>query len=329
MKLEKISNIKKERLDKQNYTMSLLNEGLRAGVITEQEFYHVLAQLMQLTAEQTAKYTRGESSSVPIETASSIALSVMYCADAFCLSKQDPETCLQDLCHTLDCYKIGVALIQEQISQSRERYRYLKTIQLQTKNTAYGETIREIDSFFTAYDLEYHAEDIPVAIDYPLLEDISFEKGSSYIIHYIDALITETELCNRFHKDKIETLLESYGEQYELRPEDLLINISELILTNAVFGMILGREADEFLMTHSDKTELSEVLKILSQEEIEARLSDAAAAMERALDIVSSAEKNIIKHIKDGILQSVSQTGIEQTINKLMTISNNCIFDIG
>ncbi|BCG58765.1 hypothetical protein [Paenibacillus sp. URB8-2] len=61
--------IRKSRLQRNQYTISLMNAGLRAGLLTRQEIMRIQNAFMQILQMLIKKYTRGESTSVTMETA--------------------------------------------------------------------------------------------------------------------------------------------------------------------------------------------------------------------------------------------------------------------
>ncbi|MEN6328175.1 MAG: hypothetical protein ABFD18_18450 [Syntrophomonas sp.] len=70
--IEKQPTIKKQHLDPNQYTLSLIKEGYRVGLIDQQTFNSIQTQLMSLLRDLITRYTKGESSSVKAETAQSI-----------------------------------------------------------------------------------------------------------------------------------------------------------------------------------------------------------------------------------------------------------------
>ncbi|PAC32346.1 DUF6179 domain-containing protein [Caldifermentibacillus hisashii] len=83
VKQKKINNI---QLLRNQYTISLLNVGLREGLLNSQEVYEVQIQLMQILKESIRRYTREESSSISSDVAEEILTSILYAVDAFFVS---------------------------------------------------------------------------------------------------------------------------------------------------------------------------------------------------------------------------------------------------
>ncbi len=105
------------------------------------------------------------------------------------------------------------------------------------ENISYKDTINEIDKFFSKYDYRFFAHKIDCSIDYQLSNAISEKlQGIEYINEYLKALLIENEFCICFDKDNIIYILNSYCDDYK----ELLINIFEPILTNAIGLDILG-----------------------------------------------------------------------------------------
>lgn len=56
------SKINEANLQRNAYTVSLLNEGLRTGMLSSEDVYNVQHGLMSILRELISRYTKGESS---------------------------------------------------------------------------------------------------------------------------------------------------------------------------------------------------------------------------------------------------------------------------
>ena len=67
--LQKPQLIDPSSLDQQYYLQSLLQEGMRAKLLSQTGLEKIQMQMLEILAFETGRYTHGESSSVRIETA--------------------------------------------------------------------------------------------------------------------------------------------------------------------------------------------------------------------------------------------------------------------
>ena len=78
-------------LVKNQYTISLIKECIRVKILDENYIYNVQIKIANLLKELIMKYTRGESSSVPIERAEKLIISIWYTLDAYITSFEKVE----------------------------------------------------------------------------------------------------------------------------------------------------------------------------------------------------------------------------------------------
>jgi len=74
------------RIDVTNYTSSLAEEALRAGIYTEEDIGRIQMGLMESLSDVIGFYTKGESTSVKKDSASEFSKSILYNADTYLLS---------------------------------------------------------------------------------------------------------------------------------------------------------------------------------------------------------------------------------------------------
>ena len=74
----KTQKINRTSLSEEFYLQSLMQEAVTVGLITENDYKMILSNLVKLLANETIRFTNGESSSVRTETAKSILDSTCY-----------------------------------------------------------------------------------------------------------------------------------------------------------------------------------------------------------------------------------------------------------
>lgn len=243
--LDPLTHIRKQRLDPYHYTISLIQEGTRAGQLEQETVEEIQVQLMSLLAELILRYNAGESTSLKTETAQRILLSILYSMDACMLSLNGPEEALTLLKkgRVREIYDRGVALVASCREESERLYEEIMDTMLDVPIVAYHSTLNSLGGCFRSYDLIFDARDIRVDIDYPLLFDDMQMEGIFYIRQYLQKLQMETEFCRHFNIADVKKLLHNYGRVYRINYRESLINVFEIVLTNAIFSVISGSKA--------------------------------------------------------------------------------------
>lgn len=153
-------SIRKSRLQRNQYMISLMNEGLRAGLLTSQEMLRIQNAFMQILQELIKKFTQGESTSVTTETAESILTSIMYAADAYLFSFEEPEKAITYL-KTIDVreiYERGVEKVSQCFEETKQLYKEINANKLEVSVDAYNLTIDEsIPVFLRKYGIIFDA----------------------------------------------------------------------------------------------------------------------------------------------------------------------------
>ena len=70
---------------------------------------------------------------------------------------------------------------------------------------------------------------------------VAGESFDDTIKNYLKNINIENRICSYFDKSAIDNMLENYGKMYSINYRDLLINVFELTITNAVFSFIINR----------------------------------------------------------------------------------------
>lgn len=233
--------IEEKQLDQNNYFQSYLKEARGRNLLSEAEIQHMQVQMAELLARQIERYTRFESSSVKIEVAEGIIRSILYGIDSYLINLCDTDECLKILKGTTlsQIYQKGLQLIKSQVKEAEIWLKKVQDNHLEIDNYAYKDTLNALPDFFIYYDTEFFAHHTPASIDYPLYLDKMDTVGINYMSSYLQKLFYENGFCNLFPKDSIKRLLEDYHEQHE----ELLINIFQLILINALGSVIIQRSA--------------------------------------------------------------------------------------
>ena len=76
--IEASCRLDETRLSQRDYTLSLIRQACRQGLLTEEEVRDMKRQLLELVAERTEAWNHGESSSVRIEQAQDFLESILF-----------------------------------------------------------------------------------------------------------------------------------------------------------------------------------------------------------------------------------------------------------
>lgn len=308
--------IKRENLDETFYFQSILHEAYGLKLLSDSQFEKIQRQSIQLLTKQAERYTGKDSSSVKLEIGETIQQSIFYTIGIYLKSLPNPDRSLTILEQKslLEIYQQGKELIETQLDRAKKMLTFIQDHSLVINNYAYNDTIQHgIPIFFPAYDACYAAQDTPASIDYPLSNDKMNLVGIEYIYSYLQKLILENEFCKNFTEYEIDCLLRGYDAGYQ----DLLINIFELVLTNAVGSILSNKSMVQLDIQPLDRNHLQHKLENLSNEELCKLLKDAHIQLCKDLNI-----KNEL------LINHIGGTVIDLTVRLKNALENNCLESI-
>ena len=135
--------------------------------LTIQDWEELQAKLFALLARQARNYTKGESDSVPVETAQALLDSICFTLG---LDLEDPgergrELLARDLAKELTSRR---ERLRGEMVRGNILWVSLCRALPPVKNRAMQDTLRSIGGFWRRYDFVYLAQEIPCDIDYQL-----------------------------------------------------------------------------------------------------------------------------------------------------------------
>lgn len=297
--------IKKSRLKRNQYTLSLLNEGLQVGMLNSQEVYKIQSGLMMLLKDVIRKYTRGESSSVSTEIAENLMASILYAVDAYAFSFEQPESAITDLktFGIKEGYEKGVNLLNQFFAETKRLYKEIRRSRLDVPVDAYNMTIDEaLPLFISKYGIIFDAHHTMASIDYPLAVDDMRLQGIYYIRRYMEHLQTETRFCQSFNGQDLLELLINFGRvcRFDYRIE--LYNIFELVLSQSAFSILAGGDADQVKISDHQFHRLKQVFTRLNEGQIHSALHEAIDRLQREFN-TDPPLTNYIDQCRDHLIQ--------------------------
>ncbi len=327
MKNNGISNyfdLKLEDIDVRQFTLSLMSKGYKANIFTMREIESIQSQVLTLLGAYILKYTHHDSCSVKEERAQSIFQSIFYCIDLYLMSFQNIEDSINLLKNTniTELHTKGLNLAKSYVHEAEIIDQEIKSSKLNVSLAAYDITIDEgIDNFFKNYDVTFDAHNTVASIDYPLLYDDMSLTGILYMINYLKKLQMENEFCRYFSPDDMEQLLKNYGKQYGFDFKEMLINISELVLKNALFSVLLGKSATVLTISLNECNFLYEILRDLTKQQCWGKIQNALDEIINELDMTNLLLKEYLYQFLYAFFPALFNAIQKNTLSSLMVIS--------
>lgn len=268
MHLQARTRLDTAQINEKQYTLSIMSESVRLGVLEQEEAEQIQSQIMQALSEAVQRYTSKESSSVRTEVAQTLLQSVTYSIDVYLLSLHSRERSLFALQgEGIAALRAkGLQLVNAHASEAVQLLNQAQESRVETDLLAYNDTIdKALPAFFKDYNAEFSAHETIAGsgIDYPLACDDEELTGVLYIRRYLERLCMENTFCAGFSLDDIERLLEGCGRQYQTDYRELLINVCDTVLGNAICSVLLGRQATNLAITATECTLLYAKLRRL------------------------------------------------------------------
>ena len=189
-------------------------------------------ELLFVLAEQIGRYTAGNSSSVPTETAENILQSILYCITAYLQVVPDAEIVLR---HTPPriLFQEGQRFLSSEVEKARLIWVDVKKTRIPTDLYVYNATLdKGIKGFFSTYDLKFAAHENGALCgfpDYPLFCDDRDLGGILYMKRYLEQMKRENVWCAQFGKNKIRSILLVHGLKHHLDYREMVANIPRLL----------------------------------------------------------------------------------------------------
>lgn len=266
--LEIKSKINKLNLDEKNYFESLIREAYNNEMITETEIINLQMDIIQLLDGRVYKYNGMDNSSVRKEIVEEINKSNYYTISIYLKKFNNPDDALEKIksSNLNELYYNGRKQIDRMLNIIRVIYAKVKQNKLKTNNQTYNDTIiGGIQGFLKIYDPDFKAHDIKITADYPLYNNLIGKlDGVEFIKEYIYSFYLENEFCGIFLDKKIERLLYAYSEDYK----DLIINIFEIVLFEAIACKLVKRNIYDLEITSFELNQINNLFRNKSKEDI-------------------------------------------------------------
>lgn len=235
--LDRIHVINEKTLSGKNYLISLMTQGKLCALLSDSDVERIQMESLELLAEQTEKWSHGESSSIRVEKAQELLGSIYYTVGLTLKAYPSPEDAIEALKkeQLSVLFQDGLARITRKIQAGRLIHRKIKKNLFQTKNVFYRSTVVDgINGFFKLYSPTFSAQEIHITADYPTFLEVTDLAGIEFIERYLRNIACENRFCLCFSADRVHHLLCGLDENYQ----QILMNIYEPVLA-AALGCIL------------------------------------------------------------------------------------------
>lgn len=205
------------------------------------ELERLQGDMMGLLAALTQRYTGGESSSVPVETAQSLLQSLTYTLGIRLKACPTWEEALALLAtgSAEQLAEEGRADLRLRVKAASAHLAQVQALAPATRLIAYRDTVfGGLDGFFTAYDPDFSAHESSGAyMDYPLAGPQPLGTGIEWMETVLDRLEAENRFCQAYDPQAVHRLLLGHSPGYR----HLLLNLFDAVLQGAVGSLLAGR----------------------------------------------------------------------------------------
>lgn len=315
-------------LSKEHYFQSLLQVLHSNDILNNKELENIQVQILDILRETANYYTKAESYSVRVEVAEQIMLSIYYTIGSFLKGKTSIKEKITLIKENAMKYLFseGEKVLKTKIEESKELLKNVQKSKLKTSNYAYIDTIDYgIPLFFIEYDSRFAAHEMQGSIDYPLAIDEMELVGIEYISEYLKKIDFENQFCSHFDSYEIENLLKSFDKN----SDHILINIFELVLTNYLGCMVLGKRGITLDITDTERRYLKNKLGELKEEEFNEVISRIVEDIFKEFTIndinfINYINKTIYK-IMPSIKKNIENNKLENTFITFKNANENLI----
>lgn len=300
-------------LSKEHYFQSLLQVLHSNDILNNKELENIQVQILDILRETANYYTKAESYSVRVEVAEQIMLSIYYTIGSVLKGKTSIKEKITLIKENAMKYLFseGEKVLKIKIEESKELLKNVQKSKLKTSNYAYIDTIDYgIPLFFIEYDSRFAAHETQGSIDYPLAIDEMELVGIEYINEYLKKIDFENQFCSHFDSYEIENLLKSFDKN----SDHILINIFELVLTNYLGCMLLGKGGITLDITDIERRYLKNKLGKLKEEKFNEVISRIVEDIFKEFTIN---DINFINYINKTIYKIMPNIKKNIEINKL------------
>ena len=278
------------------YTASLMRRAADAGLLDERALAAMQEGLLGLLRSQIEEITRGESSSVPAETADQLMDDIGYCIDVALKHAPTPQESLALLReHSMDAlYRMGTGLLDREERACEGLLSRVRATRTPTVNEGYRILLDvTFPRYLRDWKVRRHPGDFVVLTEYPLAREVS-ESGIFGVRERLESLALENRFCGRF-APVLDGLLRGWARQNRTSPAEAYVNLFTITLQNLLLARLLGRE--DAALGAGERAGLEERLRPLAPEQRAALLLRTAEGL---IDSCAFENARLNDYIREG-----------------------------
>ena len=315
--IESISIIKKENLDERNYFKTLIEEAYFNKMLTDEEMANIQIQILQLLDETVYKYNGNNSSSIRKEIMNRLLNSEFYTISIYLKTFRNPDEAIKNIKKQgiKIAYQEGRKKIDKMLNIIRLMYIKVKQNKLNIANVTYNDTlIGGIKGFLKIYDPDFKAQDMKITADYPLYNNLIGKlDGVEFIKEYLNSIYLENVFCKKFSEEKINYLL--YGYSYDYK--DLIINIFEIVLLEAIGCKLVKRDIQDLAVSTDELNEIYVMFKGKEKIEIKQMINNVYQEISNELVFDNEQLQKYIEKNFDYIAEMITNAVEQNTLDKI------------
>jgi len=266
-----IAKIKAENIDISMYFLSLTDNALSAGLLTEHDIEDMQSQIYDMLSDSIWMFTNGTSASVKSKEANELLLAVLAVIDCFCISYMsetdvNANTAVTELIEMLklkggvrNCYNKGLKVVEKLLAEVKILAKEVYANRIFVNSELYNKTISQGIFVFADKYKYLSAHRIDANIDYPTALNIIRLRGVLYMKTYLSFINSENKFCAKcidyFGKAEIDRLIKTYSHNNFTSDIKLMDNIFVIIFANVFFSFMANLLEEKKLVLNKKEFE--------------------------------------------------------------------------
>ena len=286
------------------------------GGYSEAQKQLMQSRLFSLLIKRCNRYTMGDSSSLPVETAEALLSSILFTLRQYIREHGDSALLLQE--DWDDILSLGNRELQTRCARAKRELTRMKVCAPAVQSLAYSDTLKALGDFFSHYDSAFFAQDIPCDIDYPLCNPPDERlQGIEYIETYIHTLVLENTFCSRFPAQQIRDLTDCVPEYHEL-----LLNTYASVGAYALCRALLELPPCPLVLSKIAQQALASAVCAMRVSECETALQNAAAQLCERIFPGEWEQKDYLSRYARAFAPQLYEAAAHDTIDGLLMSEN-------
>ena len=246
--------------------------------------------IARLMAKRAARYSLGQDTSLPEETAREMMESVLFTLKQVNAQAEAPSSG-----ELSGMWEAGIAKLEQKLVCTRRLLDAVASTSPCIDIRAYRDTLRSLAGFANRYDYRYFACRIPCTIDYQLCHPLPEELcGVDYVNGYLRLLLIENLFLMKFPSAALRRFCEQSTPAYS----ELLMELYEPVAAQAAGLSLLGRPPEALILSAGDREQIKEMLSGCQGEEIFLRLQKAGRSIARKFELAPAQADYLMRAVE-------------------------------